>query len=543
MATIVDLRELAIDRGGTGQPTVRTRRHVLTRYVIPLMLVSGFLSLVAWASWDIMFPPRSVTVIPVFSATSVVQQAGTPLFKAAGWIEPRPTPVRVAALAPGVVERLLVVEGQPVRAGEAIAELVKDDARLIHERALADLHLREAEFSEAQATLTAATMRFKQPVHLQAALSAAEATLAKFETELKNLPYETRRAEVDYEVASKDYAVKLAGRDVLPGIKLDLAKGKTDSSWALVEELKTRLSSLRKEQAALTQWRDALHTQLELLIDEIKARDEADARLKAAQARIELAQVAVAEARLQLDRMTIRAPIDGRVFRLIGQPGTRLDSGSSQLTGQDGSTVVTMFDPKMLQLRVDVRFEDIPRVGLDQTVEIDNPALSSPITGRVLFISSEANIQKNTLQVKIEIPDPPPVFKPEMLVDVTFLAPQVLERSSEATQQLKLYVPQQLVQQGEGGSFVWIADQSEGIARNVAVQTGAIGGDGLIEIKSGVTIASRIISGGIEGLRDGDRIRVISEDTSLGALTSNQPRGRSKTLNRLPPGENEHGSD
>ena len=44
--------------------------------------------------------------------------------------------------------------------------------------------------------------------------------------------------------------------------------------------------------------------------------------------------------------------------------------------------------------------------------------------GTVLFISSEADIQKNTLQVKVAIPDPPDVFKPEMLVDVTFLAPE-----------------------------------------------------------------------------------------------------------------------
>jgi len=63
----VDLRQLAIDRGGTSQPKVRTRRHVLTRYVLPGVLILGFLTLVAWASWDIVFPPKQVTVVPVFS--------------------------------------------------------------------------------------------------------------------------------------------------------------------------------------------------------------------------------------------------------------------------------------------------------------------------------------------------------------------------------------------------------------------------------------------------------------------------------------------
>ena len=180
----------------------------------------------------------------------------------------------------------------------------------------------------------------------------------------------------------------------------------------------------------------------------------------------------------------------------------------TQMTGYDGSTVVTMYRPSMLQVRVDVRFVDIPKVSLHQLVEIDNPALSSSLTGKVLFISSEADIQKNTLQVKVAIPDPPSVFKPEMLVDVTFLAPKQPERSTEPSLEYRLYVRGQLIHQGEGGSFVWLADQSEGIARKTTVETGAVGSNGLVEITSGLTITSRIISGGIDGLQDGDRITI-----------------------------------
>ena len=65
-------------------------------------------------------------VVPVHVARAEVQQAGTPLFKAAGWVEPRPTPILVAALASGVVERLLVVEDQAVETGQPVAELVAD---------------------------------------------------------------------------------------------------------------------------------------------------------------------------------------------------------------------------------------------------------------------------------------------------------------------------------------------------------------------------------------------------------------------------------
>ncbi|MFK8113649.1 MAG: biotin/lipoyl-binding protein, partial [Rubripirellula sp.] len=166
MSSDVDLRDLAIDRSGTGQPAKKARQRVLTRFVLPLVLVLGFLCLVAWASRDLVFPPQPVTVVPVLCTTADVRQEGSPLFKAAGWIEPRPTPIRVAALAPGVVEELLVVEDQSVKAGQPIARLVEDDARLVHERMLADLSLRQAELAEANATLTAAETRFRQPVHL-----------------------------------------------------------------------------------------------------------------------------------------------------------------------------------------------------------------------------------------------------------------------------------------------------------------------------------------------------------------------------------------
>lgn len=507
----VDLKELAIDRGGTGQPKKRTRRHVLTRYMLPLVLIVGFLSLVAWASRDLMFPLKPVTVVPVFSTTAEVRQEGTPLFKAAGWIEPRPTPVRVAALAPGVVEKLLVVEDQSVKEGEPVAELVKDDAKLTLDRTLANLKLREAERDEAKSILTAAETRLKQPVHLEAVLGEAEASLAKIETQSKNLPFEIRRAVADQEAAQKDYDGKVAAKGVVAGVEIDIAKSKAISAKALVEELRNRSGSLNKEQAALTQRRDALKTQLELLADEIKAKDGAEAKVKAATARVEQAHVVVAEAKLQLNRMTVVSPIDGRVFRLIAHPGARIGSGMTQMTGYDGSTVVTLYRPDMLQIRVDVRFEDIPKVSLNQPVEIDNPALSSPLTGNVLFISSEADIQKNTLQVKVEIPDPPPVFKPEMLVDVTFLSPETRDKSQGMAVATRIYVLQQFIQQDDGGSFVWLADQSAGIARKTKVQTGTIGSNGLVEITSGLTITSRIISGGSDGLQDGDRIKITGE--------------------------------
>lgn len=521
MSNPVDVRDLAIDRNNAdGQSGTlrhaRIRQHVWTRYVLPLMLICGFSSMVIWAMWDFFDPSKSVLVVPVFSTSIEVRQAGTPLFKAAGWIEPRPTPVRVAALAPGVVEELLVVEDQLVQAGDPIAELVKDDASLAYDRALADLELRRAELDAVNATFIAAETRFKQPVHLQAALGESEAALAGLETALKNLPFEVQRAEADYQAKRRDYDGKTSAKGVVAAIEIDIAESLVNSSKATVEELRLRFASLEQERMALVSRRDALKTHLELLADETRERDEAKAQVQAAKARLSQVRVAVAEAKLRLQRMTIVAPVDGRIFRLFAHPGARIGSGVASMIERDGSTVVTMYQPERLQVRVDVRFEDIPRVSLNQPVQINNPALASPLMGSVLFVSSEADIQKNTLQVKVAIPDPPPIFRPEMLVDVTFLADRPLEESSHPSRQRKYYVPQQLVHQDDRGRFLWSVDQSEGIAHKLNVQTGPLGPSGLVEITHGMTNSHRIISTGSDGLHDGQRVRVTGEDPVFG---------------------------
>src|SRR5206468_8762577 len=128
------------------------------------------------------------------------------------------------------------------------------------------------------------------------------------------------------------------------------------------------------------------------------------------------------------------------------------------------STVVTLYRPDMLQVRVDVRFDQIPKVTLGQKVQIENPALPAPITGKVLFISSKANIQKNTLEVKVALDKPVPVFKPEMLVNATYLAVKPAEAVGATEKPVRLYIPNEVILHDEAGSYVWLADQSAGVA-------------------------------------------------------------------------------
>ena len=525
MQTEVDLRELAVERDEPAPRRVGPRRHLFARDVLPGLLIAGFLAVLGWALRDVLLPRTPVSVVPVHVSRSELHQAGTPLFKAAGWLEPRPTQVAVAALAPGVVERLLVVEDQAVKAGEVVAQLVADDAKLALQACLANLKLREAELQHAKATLEAATTRFEQPGHLEAELAEAEARLAAAETSLENLPYQKRSAQAQLRFAETDYEGKTRAGDVVAGRALQQSLSNLDAAKALVEQLDRQEASLKAEAAALAKRRDAFRRQLELKTEEKRQLDEAQAKYESAQAQVEQAKVAVAEAELRVDRMTIRAPVDGRIYKLWSTPGARLVPGMGPNDGRDGSTVVSMYQPERLQVRVDVRFDDLPQVQPGQPVLVESPAVAAPLEGKVLFLSSLADVQKNTLEVKVGIDSPPEVLKPEMLVDVTFLAAEQPEGESAPNELEQLYVPKELVRQGEEGPFVWVADQAARVCRRVPIATGRRAGGQLIEVLSGLTPASKLIASPQQGLRDNQRIRIVGEDANLGT-GSDEPSPR-----------------
>ena len=213
--------------------------------------------------------------------------------------------------------------------------------------------------------------------------------------------------------------------------------------------------------------------------------------------------------------MTVRAPITGRVLSLNAQPGRRL-MGINSASERDSSTVVTLYDPKQLQIRADVRLEDVPQVHVGQPVQIVTASLKQPLRGHVLAATSHADIQKNTLSVKVAIDDPPPVIKPEMLAQVTFLAPPRPPGSKDpAGSPPRLLVPRALVEGTGGSGKVWVADQAGGRAWQRAVQLGPVRGE-LIEVTSGLSGSDKLIAGGREGLSDGQRIRVTGEDATLG---------------------------
>jgi HlyD family secretion protein len=469
----VDLRELAVRRDkAPGAVKARRSWHIGTRVVLPGIVVLGFLAVIGWAARDRLLPARTVTVVPVVTAQMDVQSEGTPIFQAAGWVEPRPTPILVTALTEGVVEKLFVVEGEKINAGHVVARLIQDDAKLGLQTAEADRELHQADVERAKAELAVA--RAALPSQLQAARS------------------QLALAQETVEVRTETFQIGAAPRLWLPHARSEL-----DAAANKVAQLEIRQGTFKGVG--------------------IPPFAEAEANVKAAAARLKQAETTVALAKLRLDRTIIKAPVSGQVITLVAKPGQRL-MGQSAIGHSEASTLITMFDPAMLQVRADVRLEDVPKVQPGQRVTIDTPVTPDrPLEGDVLQITSQADIQKNTLQVKAAIKAPPTTLRPDMLVQVTFLALPTRDVADVEKQSLRVLIPRQLLESTEGNAFVWTADLAGKVARKKMVKLGRSSGD-FIEVVQGLNPADRLIFDGREGLSDGQRIAVRHVDNALESM-------------------------
>lgn len=514
----LDLSRLAFDRGPATSTARKPRRRqsrgrFLARIVLPGLILVGFALMAGWAARDLLRPTRRVTVVPVVVRQAEVRRAGTPLFQAAGWVEPRPTATFVSSLASGVVEELLVVSGQEVKTGETIARLVTVDAELAVEQAAADLNLAESAVSQAQAELSAAKQLYENPLTMQAALAEAESLLAEAESEYAALPSRIDAAEAHLKFARQQLDGRRAARDAIAQRSVQESESQADAAAAELAGLQTRQETLPRQIKALQDRRESLARQLELRIEEGKRLAAAKAEVQAAIARRRQAKVALDVAELRRSRMVVKSPMDGRVLALIASPGTFVTGQEAQSNPQ-ASAIVSLYDPAMLQVRADVRLEDVPRVTPGQPVVVETGASAEPIQGIVLEATSSANIQKNTLEVKVALDSPPPAIRPEMLVKATFLAPTTKEEpSSQDQKRERILVPRRLVL-GEGESrVVWVA-AADGTARRRSVSLGEASTEDLVEVAEGLQPTDRLIVGGRESLADGDRITITGEDAA-----------------------------
>jgi RND family efflux transporter MFP subunit len=150
--------------------------------------------------------------------------------------------------------------------------------------------------------------------------------------------------------------------------------------------------------------------------------DEARLALASAEAQVRQLEAARATAMVWLEWTVIRSPIDGVVLEKLADPGELVTPQTFGGTRGPSSALLSLADPNDLQVEVDISEADLPKVSLNQRCRVSPEAWPEKVyAGRVSEIAPEANRQKGTLQIKVQIEQPDRFLTPELSAKVEFL--------------------------------------------------------------------------------------------------------------------------
>ncbi len=154
----------------------------------------------------------------------------------------------------------------------------------------------------------------------------------------------------------------------------------------------------------------------------------AEGEASAARNRLDLARAQLASARVELERLTVQAPISGEILRVDVRPGEFVQAGGP--TSGNSLPYVRMGETRPLHVRIDIDEDDAARIGLGK------PALVSPrgaaerqvrakfvrtepliVPKRSLTNSSSERVDVRVLQVIYELPRVDGLFRVGQQVD------------------------------------------------------------------------------------------------------------------------------
>jgi len=259
--------------------------------------------------------------------------------------------VDVGATVTGRVSRVLVREGQAVRAGQLLVQLEEDELRAALQQALA---------SERQATARISGLR-------GTGRQAASAAVAQAEAQLRNARAELGRAE------------QLVAQGFVSSSRLDDARRAVDVAAAQ---------------------RDAASAQAGAMLD-------TGSEVAQAQAQLQLATAASQAARARLAQARITAPADARVLARTVEPGQIVQPGRALLS-------LALAGPTQLVALVDERFLEQLRVDQQAGVVAD-AFPGQRFAARVLSLAPAVDAQRGAVEVKFALVGAPPDFLREDL--------------------------------------------------------------------------------------------------------------------------------
>jgi HlyD family secretion protein len=485
----VDLSSLRMQQPAPALPKRPWGARLLT---ITLALLA--VAVAATFVWPLLRPVRTVPTAAVRTAGAVAA-ATQAMAEAAGWIEPDPFPIAVRSLVAGRVESIAVLEGAPVQAGVTVlARLQSATLQAAAERTAAMLVERTAQHEAAAAALAVAQAQLEQRSVLRLGLVDAQeraaerrALLAKNEGAARAAAAEATAAEA---AAAGQQQLAEAGGSY--PIALARARAAAEAATATAAAANRELEATRLDLAAAEARVAIAEELLQKPVDLDGAVRTATATLAAAAAALGSARAELAIAERELGWCTVLAPTDGAVLRLVATPGASI--------GPDGEPLMLLYDPARLRARIDVPLGSVGGVHEGQAVELRSEVLGNTIVrGVVQRLQRESDLLKNTLQVKVQVVDPPPLLRPETLCRARFLGAPPATGDAPPASRPTFAVPTAAVQNG----VVFHLNPQARRARAVPVQVLQQQGDETI-VQGELSPAMRVI---VAPVQDGESVQ------------------------------------
>ena len=449
-----DLQSLRIDRtqrgDSGGEPPAWARRSILGG--IAVVVVLGLIAL----AYRMLSGDVPEVEVARAAAQSSPDAAGATVLSATGYIVAHHT-INVNSKVTGRLSWIGVEKGDKVKEGQVLVRLEDQEFRAAYDQSRGAVANARAYLDELQ--------HGSRPEEIQQAqhnLDEARATLANDKLTL-------------------DRTKELAGSGVVSRQQLDDATAKFEADQQRVNSLQQGFTMAK-----------------------IGPRAEEIAR---AQGALSQAQGQLDYAKSQLDATVIRAPVTGTILDRTAEKGELITAqfASAAAGGPQGS-VVSLADLNDLQVELDIAQADFSRLGPTQKGIVTTDAYpDKQYDGQIAQISPEANRQKATVQVKVQVLNPgkyPDVqLRPEMNATVRFLAS---ETPKNATGPTGVFVPSAALRDRDGKKIVLIAYNGKTVAREVHLVSQRSDGalvDGLVGGESVITTAPAT-------LKDGDKIKI-----------------------------------
>jgi HlyD family secretion protein len=382
---------------------------------------------------------------------TVVSTTVSTTVDASGWLAAQPS-ATLTWNTGGVVEEVYVKAGDQVREGDVLMKLKTTSV--------------SSSIISAQADLITAQK------DLDTLMTSSDTDLAQAVIDLKN-------AQEEYDEA-EDYLHYLQTSKKIPQTETRTNTLVRSNSWMYVYHTKVYKGPAPKE------WITDAENDLALKKGELVEAQHTYDRLKdgpnaqdviAAQARVDAAQATV-------DSMSIIAPFDGQVLYIETLPGEVVSTGTS---------AVDLANLGHLYIETQVDESDIASVNAGDLATATLDAIDSlELTGKVVAVDPVG--QEDSGVVKYTV-----IIDLDKIAEDVFLPLQatvnvVIQAEPPTT---VLTVPTGLLQSDSQGEYVMVI-QSDGSAKRVDVETGAIEGDLVIvtgNLKEGDTLTS-ITDGG-----------------------------------------------